>query len=56
MGGDGEVAPMRKAIRALLDAMDSGNEDAAEQAFKDCFQCCESEPHEEAGDIESSEE
>lgn len=49
-----ESSPMKKAVRALMEAIESKDETAAETAFKDCFQCCESEPHSEAA--ESTEE
>jgi len=54
--GDTELAPMRKAIRSLIEAIESKDESAAEAAFKECFQCCESAPHEEAEPTEESEQ
>ncbi len=51
----GEPSPMQKAIRSLIEAIETKDETAAEAAFKDCFQCCENEPHSEV-DAESSDE
>lgn len=49
---DGTEAPDADLVDAchdLIDAIKDGNEEAVAAAFKDCFTCCESVPHDEAG-------
>lgn len=52
----GEPSPMIKAARDLIHAVESKDESAVAEAFKACFQECESQPHEEAGEPEEASE
>lgn len=52
----GEPSPENKAARDLIEAIESKNEAGVMAAFKACFQECESEPHEEAGEAEEAPE